>query len=59
MSQDSCTMFIKHATLAKESLIALWKDLGERGQGECRRMFGRLADLVEMPVNWDLIKALA
>ena len=29
MSQDSSTMLVKHATLAKEPLIDLWKDLGE------------------------------
>jgi hypothetical protein len=59
MSQDSCTMLIKHAVLAKEPLTDPWKDLGERGQGQCKQMFGRLTDLVEVPVNWDLIKALA
>ena len=59
MDREIYTMHIGHTVLAKELLIDLWRDLGERGQGQCRQMFGRLTDLAEVPVNWDLIKALA
>jgi hypothetical protein len=59
MDRELYTMHIGHTVLAKEPLIDLWKDLGERGQGQCRQMFGRLTDLAEVPVNWDLIKAMA
>ena len=59
MDREIYTMHIGHTVLAKEPLIDLWKDLGERGQGQCRQMFGRLTDLAEVPVNWDMIKALA
>ena len=59
MDQEICIMHIKHSVLAKESLTSLWKDLGEREQARCRQMFGRLMDLAEVPVNWDMIKAMA
>ena len=59
MDPDSCTMHIRHAMLAKEPLTDLWKDLDEREQAQCRQMFGRLMDLTEVPVNWDMIKAIA
>ena len=59
MDQDICTMHIRHTVLAKEPLTDLYKDLGEREQRQCMAMFGRLTDLVEVPVNWDLIKAMA
>jgi hypothetical protein len=59
MDREICIMHIKHSVLAKESLTGLWKDLGEREQAQCRQMFGRLIDLAEVPVNWDMIKAMA
>jgi hypothetical protein len=36
----------------------LWNDLDERDQKLCKDMFGRLTDLIHVPVNWNLIKAI-
>jgi hypothetical protein len=59
MSQELYTMNIRHTELAKEPLVDLWNDLNERAQNQCKEMFGRLTDLINVPVNWDLIKAIA
>jgi hypothetical protein len=59
MSRELCTMNVRHSELAKEPLIDLWNDLDERDQNLCKDMFGRLTDLIHVPVNWNLIKAIA
>ena len=59
MDQELYTMNIKHAVLAKESLTDLWNDLEEKGQIQCKEMFGRLTDLINVPVDWNIIRAIA
>jgi hypothetical protein len=59
MSRELCTMNIRYSELAKEPLMDLWNDLDERDQKSCKDMFGRLTDLIHVPVNWNLIKAIA
>jgi hypothetical protein len=59
MSQELYTMNIRHTELAKEPLVDLWNDLNERAQNQCKEMFGRLTGVIKVPVNWDLIKAIA
>ena len=57
--EQLCTMDIHHTDINKEFLLGLWGDLSKKDQIQCEKMFGKMVDLIHMPVDWNLIKAIA
>jgi hypothetical protein len=53
------TMHIHHTNVDKKFLLSMWDELSKRDQIACEKMFGKMKDLLDMTVDWDLIKAIA
>jgi hypothetical protein len=53
------TMHIHHTNVDKMFLLSMWDELSERDQIACKKMFGKMRDLLDMTVDWNLIKAIA
>ena len=51
-------MHIQYTKLNEEYLSKLSQGLSQSDIAVCKRMFGRIMDLIEIPVDWNMIKAI-